>query len=65
MSVAYTIYITESESRNLDEKVDAEAVEMVRREDLHKIDYLMQSAVEDLADLLPAGYTIETVKETP
>lgn len=65
MSVAYTLYITEPPSRNLEEKVDPELAEMNRLRDLHRIDYLMQSMVEDLADLLPAGYSIQTARETP
>lgn len=65
MTVSYTVYLVEPPSRFLDERVDPEAAERARLEALHRIDYLMQSLVEDLADLLPAGYTIETTKEVP
>jgi hypothetical protein len=65
MSVAYTLYINEPASRFLDEKVDAEETEWRRLEDLHKIDAVVQSLVEDLGQLLPDGYTLETVKELP
>lgn len=65
MSVAYTLYITEPPSRNLDERVDPEETQWRRLEDLHRIDATVQSLVEDLSELLPAGYTIETVKEMP
>lgn len=64
MNVAYTLYINEPSSRNLDEKVDPEAAEQARLRDLHRIDYLIHSAVEDLSDLLPPGYTIQTARET-
>lgn len=60
--ISYTLYITEPPSRNLEEKADPEAAERARFEDMHKIDYLVKSMVEDLSDLLP-GYTIETAKE--
>ena len=63
MSVAYTLYITEPPSRNLDERVDPDETQWRRTEDLHKIDGIVQSLVEDLSELLPTGYTIETVKE--
>lgn len=65
MSVAYTLYLNEPSSRNLDERVDPEAARVARLSDLHKIDYLVQSLVEDLQDLLPAGYTVTTSKEVP
>lgn len=65
MSVVYTLYITEPPSRNLDRKVDPDEAEWQANEDLHRIDGHMKALVEDLADLLPAGYTIETVKEYP
>lgn len=60
--ISYSLYITEPPSRNLEEKVDPEATEAARVEDMHKIDYLMRSMVEDLSDLLP-GWTIELSKE--
>lgn len=63
LEVSYTLYIREPVSRNLDEKVDPEATELRRLEDANKIDYLMQSVVEDLQDLLPQGYTVEYTKE--
>lgn len=53
LAMSYTLYVTPPVSRNLAEQ----------REDLHKIDYLVQSLVEDLATLLPPGYKIETTKE--
>lgn len=65
MSVAYTLYITEPPSRNLDERVDPEETEWRRLEDLAQIDAHVRSLVEDLSELVPAGYTIETVKELP
>ena len=65
MSVAYTLYINEPASRFLDEKVDPEEAEWRRLEDLHRIDAVVQSLVEDLGQLLPDGYTLETVKELP
>lgn len=65
MSVAYTLYIGEPRSRFLAEKVDPEEVERVRIEDLHTIDNLMHSLREDLADLLPPGYTVELSRELP
>ena len=65
MSVSYTLYLNEPSSRNLEERVDPESAEANRRHELHRIDYLMQSLVEDLQDLLPPGYTITTTKEVP
>ena len=65
MSVAYTLYITEPPSRNLDERVDPEETKWLRQEDLHRIHAHFVSLVEDLEDLLPPGYTIELVKEMP
>ncbi len=64
MTVAYTIYLNEPPSRNLDERVNLEAVEEQRLRELHRIDYLVHSLVEDLQDLTPAGYSVELVKET-
>lgn len=65
MSIVYSIYITEPLSRNLDERVDPDETQWQRLEDLHRIDGHMQSLIEDLTDLLPPGYTIESTKETP
>lgn len=65
MIVSYTLYISEPSSRNLDMKVDPQEVEWRRNEDLHRIDGHMQALVEDLSELLPEGYTVESVKEIP
>ena len=62
MSVAYTLYLTEP-SRNLDRKVDPDEAEWQQLEELHKIDNVVRALAEDIIDLLPAGWTLETVKE--
>lgn len=54
MKAAYTLYVNPPSSRNLD----------AQREDFHRIDYLIESLLEDLKDLLPPGYTVEKIKET-
>lgn len=61
--IAYTLYITEPKSRNLDMRVSPDETEWRRLEEFHTIDALVHSLREDLADLLPAGYTIELTKE--
>jgi hypothetical protein len=60
MSVAYTLYLTEP-SRNLE--TDPDEAEWRQLEDLHKIDNIVRALAEDIIDLLPAGWTLETVKE--
>lgn len=64
MSLSYSLYFNEPPARNLEEKVDPETAELARLRDQHKIDYLMQSMIEDLEDLLPPGYTIQVARET-
>lgn len=51
--VVYAFYINPPSSRNLE----------TQREDFHRIDYLIESLLEDLKDLLPPGYTIDKTKE--
>lgn len=51
--VVYSFYVTPPSSRNLD----------AQREDFHRIDYLIDSLLEDLEDLLPPGYKIDKTKE--
>jgi len=63
--ISYSLYLEEPPSRNLEEKVDPEAAELARLRELHRIDYLMNSMVEDLQDLLPAGWQITMAKEAP
>jgi hypothetical protein len=63
VSVAYTLYVNEPPSRNLEERVSPEVVEEARLRELHRIDYLMHSLLEDLTDLLPAGYSVSMSKE--
>jgi len=63
VTVSYSIYLSEPPSRNLDERVNPEAVEEQRLRELHRIDYLVNSLVDDLRDLTPAGYSVELVKE--
>lgn len=65
MSVAYTLYINEPTSRNLELRVDPEEVEWRRIEELHQIDYHLRTLVDDLGQLLPEGYTIQLAKELP
>lgn len=61
--VSYTIYVTAGPSRILEEKAYPEEAAITRLEHMAKIDYLMQSMLEDLNDLIPGGYTLEMVKE--
>lgn len=63
MGVSYTLYIHDPPSRNLYMRVDPEGTEWRRLEDLHRIDGHVRSLVEDLAELLPAGYSVDLVKE--
>lgn len=63
MSIVYSLYIREPSSRNLEEKIHPHETQWRRLEELHKIDALVGNLIEDLADLLPAGYTIESSKE--